>query len=156
MYLACSMMAFAAFLQVKLLYTVSKKHIHANCFPYLRYILTDSQNFFTVAFSSKICNKAVIKDRIKRYVNTISKLYGCVLTHKAGLERYNLKFLFSEKPNNVRYRLRNWPYSAPFLPRDAMGCAVLVIVILSVCPSVCYTRGLCPHGWTYDHDFFTI
>ena len=25
----------------------------------------------------------------------------------------------------------------------------------SVCPSVCHTRGLCPHGSTYDHDFFT-
>jgi len=27
---------------------------------------------------------------------------------------------------------------------------------LSVRPSVCHTRGLCPHGSTYDHDFFTI
>ena len=26
----------------------------------------------------------------------------------------------------------------------------------SVCPSVCHTRGLCQHGSTYDHDFFTI
>jgi len=26
----------------------------------------------------------------------------------------------------------------------------------SVCPSVRHTRGLCPHGWTDDHDFFTI
>jgi len=50
-----------------------------------------------------------------------------------------------------------------FLPCDAMRCTVLVIVILSVrpsvclsvCPSVCHTRGLCPHGTTYDH-FFTI
>ena len=25
----------------------------------------------------------------------------------------------------------------------------------SVCPFVCHTRGLCPHGSTYDHDFFT-
>ena len=25
----------------------------------------------------------------------------------------------------------------------------------SVCLSVCHTRGLCPHGSTYDHDFFT-
>jgi len=25
-----------------------------------------------------------------------------------------------------------------------------------VCLSVCHTRGLCPHGSTYDHDFFTI
>ena len=24
------------------------------------------------------------------------------------------------------------------------------------CPSVCHTRGLCPHGSTYDHDFFTV
>ena len=31
---------------------------------------------------------------------------------------------------------------------------------LSVRPSirlsVCHTRGLCPHGLTYDHDFFTV
>jgi len=26
----------------------------------------------------------------------------------------------------------------------------------SVCPSVRHTRGLCPYGSTYDHDFFTI
>jgi len=26
----------------------------------------------------------------------------------------------------------------------------------SVCPSVRHTRGLCPHGSTYDHNFFTI
>jgi len=25
----------------------------------------------------------------------------------------------------------------------------------SVCLSVCHTRALCPHGSTYDHDFFT-
>jgi len=24
------------------------------------------------------------------------------------------------------------------------------------CLSVCHTRGLCPHGSTYDHDFFII
>jgi len=45
-----------------------------------------------------------------------------------------------------------------FLPCDAV-CTVSVIVILSVRPSVClslcHTRGLCPHGSTYDHDFFT-
>jgi len=29
-------------------------------------------------------------------------------------------------------------------------------VRLSVCPSVRHTRGLCPHGSTYDDDFFTI
>jgi len=29
-------------------------------------------------------------------------------------------------------------------------------VCLSVCLSVRHTRGLCPHGSTYDHDFFTI
>ena len=44
------------------------------------------------------------------------------------------------------------------LPCDAV-CTVSVIVILSVrpsvCPSVCHTRGLCPHGSTYDQDFFT-
>jgi len=26
----------------------------------------------------------------------------------------------------------------------------------SVCPSVCHTRALCPHGSTYDYDFFSI
>ena len=25
----------------------------------------------------------------------------------------------------------------------------------SLCPSVCHTRGLCPHGSTYDHGYFT-
>ena len=25
----------------------------------------------------------------------------------------------------------------------------------SACLSVCHTRGLCPHGSTYNHDFFT-
>jgi len=34
------------------------------------------------------------------------------------------------------------------LPRDAMHIAVLVIVNLSVCLSVCHTRALCPHGST--------
>ena len=28
-------------------------------------------------------------------------------------------------------------------------------VCLSICLSVCHTRALCPHGSTYDHDFFT-
>ena len=52
----------------------------------------------------------------------------------------------------------------PFLPCDALRCTVFGIVILSVRPSVrlsvcltvCHTRALCPHGSTYDHDFFTI
>jgi len=47
-----------------------------------------------------------------------------------------------------------------FLPCDATRCTVFGIVILSVRPSVrlsvCHTRALCPHGSTYDHDFFTI
>jgi len=55
-------------------------------------------------------------------------------------------------------------YDMVLLPCDAMRSTVLVIVILSVrpsvclslCPSVCHTRGLCPHGSTYDHDFFTV
>jgi len=54
----------------------------------------------------------------------------------------------------------NFDRFSQFLPCDAMRCTVLVIVILSVCPpvrpSVCHTRALCPHGSTYDHDFFTI
>jgi len=29
-------------------------------------------------------------------------------------------------------------------------------VRLSVCSSACHTRALCPHGLTYDHDYFTI
>jgi len=44
--------------------------------------------------------------------------------------------------------------------RSMMISCFFVIVILSVrpsvCPSVCHTRGLCPHGSSYDHDFFTI
>ena len=43
-----------------------------------------------------------------------------------------------------------------FLSCDALRCTVFMIVILSVCQSVCHTRALCPHGSTYDHDFFTI
>jgi len=39
------------------------------------------------------------------------------------------------------------------LPSDALRCTVFVIVF---CLSVCHTRGLCSHGSTYDHDFFTI
>jgi len=45
------------------------------------------------------------------------------------------------------------------LSRGAMHSAVLVhrkSVCLSVRLSMCHTRGLCPHGSTYDHDFFTI
>ena len=34
--------------------------------------------------------------------------------------------------------------------------SVCLSVSPSVCLSVCHTRGLCPHGSTYDHDFFTI
>jgi len=49
-------------------------------------------------------------------------------------------------------------FATPFLPCDALRCTVSVIVIMSVrlfvCPSVCHTRGLCPHCSTYDHDFF--
>jgi len=59
--------------------------------------------------------------------------------------------------------LRRWFWfwlRKQFLPFDALRCTVLVIVILSVClsvcPSICHTRALCPHGSTYDHDFFTI
>jgi len=41
-----------------------------------------------------------------------------------------------------------------------MRCTVFAIVILPVCLSVrlsvCHTHGLCPHGSTYDHDFYTI
>ena len=36
------------------------------------------------------------------------------------------------------------------------GNFVCLSVRLSVCLSVCHTRALCPHGSTYDHDFFTI
>jgi len=60
-----------------------------------------------------------------------------------------------------------------FLPRDAMHSAVLRSVAnstarrvrqcvpsfshrKSVRLSVCHTRVLCPHGLTYDHDFWTI
>ena len=75
-------------------------------------------------------------------------------------------------PNKNRTFLRYHIFAATtdiitwFLPCDAV-CTVSVIVIPSVrpsvcpsvrpsvCPSVCHTRGLCPHGSTYDHDFFT-
>ena len=51
----------------------------------------------------------------------------------------------------TRYIVPRW-----FLPCDALRCTVFVIVILSICLSVCNTRGLCPHASTYDHDFFTV
>jgi len=35
-------------------------------------------------------------------------------------------------------------------------CTARYLWYNSVCLSVCHTRGLCPHGSTYDHDFFTI
>ena len=40
----------------------------------------------------------------------------------------------------------------PFLACDAMR----LCDHNSLCLSVCHTRGLCPHGSTYDHDFFTM
>ena len=42
--------------------------------------------------------------------------------------------------------------------RSALHGLVIVIlsVRLSVRLSVCHTRGLCPHGSTYDYDFFTV
>ena len=60
--------------------------------------------------------------------------------------------------------INNWPHTIIhlrigevwFLPCDAMRCTALVIVILSVCPSACHARALCPHGSTYDHAFFSI
>jgi len=36
------------------------------------------------------------------------------------------------------------------------GLSYRNFVRLSVCLSVCHTRALCPHGSTYDLDFFTI
>jgi len=50
---------------------------------------------------------------------------------------------------NVTVILLEKPRDVLFLPCDAMRCTVFVIVILSVCLSVCHTRGLCPHGSTY-------
>jgi len=66
------------------------------------------------------------------------------------------------QPLVVAAVILNFKFYCKFLPYDAMRCTVSVIVILSVCPSVrpsvclsvCHTRGLCPHGSTYDHDFF--
>jgi len=44
--------------------------------------------------------------------------------------------------------------------RSLHGLSYRNSVRLSVCPSVClsvcHTRALCPHGSTYDHDFFTM
>ena len=40
--------------------------------------------------------------------------------------------------------------------RNSVHPSVRLSVRLSICPSVCHTRALCPHGSTYDHDFFTI
>jgi len=43
-----------------------------------------------------------------------------------------------------------------FLPRDAMHGAVLHVVIVNLSICLCHTRGLCPRGSTYGHDFFII
>ena len=67
--------------------------------------------------------------------------------------------LMSIQLNSVRPAAdahRNREQAWQFLPCDALRCTVFGIVILSVCLSVCHTRGLSPHGLTYDRDFFTI
>ena len=77
-------------------------------------------------------------------------------------DRANVYDEYDSRP--LRLLTRQFIDTARFLPCDDMRCTVFVIVILSVrlsvCPSVrpsvCDTRGLRPHGSTYDHDFFTI
>jgi len=46
-------------------------------------------------------------------------------------------------------------YCLAFLPRDAAASAVLEVVILSVCPSVCHTRALWLIQRTYRRYFYT-
>ena len=74
--------------------------------------------------------------------------------------RYNRRYNPGlHRPRNYRCNYQGNYLSlciAALLPCHAMRCTVFVIVILSVCLSVCYTPELCPHGSTYDHDFFTI
>ena len=78
-------------------------------------------------------------------------LVRCMVSNETAVVK-NASFLF---------RLLYLPYKVPhwFLLCDAMRCTVFGIVILSVRLSVrlsiCHTRGLCPHGSTYDHGFFT-
>jgi len=63
--------------------------------------------------------------------------------------------LITTAPRTATTRTKFAALGDQFLPCDALRCTVFVIVILSVRPSICHTRALCPHGLTYDHDFFT-
>jgi len=85
-----------------------------------------------------------------------------ILTHNLldvtfWVTKYGAKFHSSSSKLIENWgRKRGHRQTYIFLPCDAMRCTVFVILILSVRPSVWHTRRLCPHGSTYDHDFFTI
>jgi len=91
-----------------------------------------------------------------------------VCMHVCLSQRLLLLFCFSMESSHFLAISSQWQklqnFVLRFLPCDAMRCTVFMIVILSVCQSVCpsvrlslcHTRGLCPYGSTYDHDFFTV
>jgi len=88
-----------------------------------------------------------------------------VTRNSAKLTNQRVSCAFTSSPFSfhIRYILPTSKFEHSYygiLPCDAMRCTVFVIVILSVRPSVRasvrHTRGLCPHGSTCDHDFFTI
>jgi len=88
-------------------------------------------------------------------VKKVIKHKDCIRLNTVFVQMTKKKLLQTDRCSS--YCMQQSP---PSLPCDAMRCTVFVIVILSVCPSVylfvCHTRGLCPHGSTYDHDFFTV
>ena len=99
----------------------------------------------------------------------IGKLYNMLLPKKVCytllLYCYTFTFAQLQRNHNIKKDRKARSYSwFEFLPCDALRCTVFGIVILSVCLSVCpsvclsvcHTRALCPHGSTYDHDFFSI
>jgi len=63
----------------------------------------------------------------------------CLFTNICSEDKFSL-------PGNLRGR--HLSFGPRCLLHDAMHSAVLVIVNLSVCPSVSHTRGLCSHGLT--------
>jgi len=98
---------------------------------------------FTVSFKTALSSSPV--ERV------FSQSGFIVRPNRARMTNLTLETLVLLRCNNDVW-LTLWQ----FLPCNALRCTVFVIVILSVRLSVRHTRGLCPHGSTYDHDFFTI
>jgi len=98
-------------------------------------LLINSKGMQVYAWS---CTKCTIRDPVK---NQSQKLKPCNFYVRAK-NTFNLVITFFQGYNPIftvrRYALHGLNHRN------------------SVCPSVCHTRALCPHGSTYDHDLFTI